>query len=43
MTKSPIDKFTAPTRRSIVKVAVGVVGAAAAIVARPRPTAAEPI
>ena len=42
MTENPMDRFAAPTRRSIVQAAIGAVGVAAAIVARPRPAAAEP-
>lgn len=42
MTESPIHGFAAPTRRSIVKAAIGAVGVAAAIAARPGSAAAEP-
>ncbi len=42
MTKDPMNGFAAPTRRSIVQAAIGAVGVAAAIAARPRPAAAEP-
>jgi hypothetical protein len=42
MTENPMNGFAAPTRRSIVQAAIGVVGAAAVIAARALPAAAEP-
>ena len=42
MTENPMNGIAAPTRRSIVQAAIGAVGAAAMIAARPRPAAAEP-
>ena len=42
MTENATNGLAAPTRRSIVQAAIGALGAAAAIAARPRPAAAEP-
>jgi hypothetical protein len=42
MTESPMNGIAAPTRRSIVRAAIGAFGAAAVIAARPRRAAAEP-
>jgi len=42
VTENPMPGRIAPTRRLIVQAAIGAVGAAAAIVARQRPAAADP-